>query len=227
MHAAVYQSDSDIAFVELAKLQRREHAGHTGRCGGRLADANVAVRSGRFVFEIHTTQSVIAVDFAVDQGRRLAHPARRELPVVAGVQTGGVQDQDRHLVLTLPVVVFRIASLVALRLDDELAQDALFVVGNACIEMLFVQLREPATGGVAGLKHHAQVRPQIRAYACAEVVLHAGQEVVCDALDQFHIVVGRQLPVGLILQQLAYLKIVMRTDDGAARHARQHLDMAQ
>src|SRR5262245_38608029 len=49
-------------------------------------------------------EEIVPVNLLVDASRRLAHPCRRELPIVSGVQRSRVGGEHRDLVLAAPVV---------------------------------------------------------------------------------------------------------------------------
>src|SRR4029078_7485042 len=56
---------------------------------------------------VQPPQQVVRVDLVADRGGRISHPRRRELPVVSGVELGGVEAERRDLGGTPPVVGLR------------------------------------------------------------------------------------------------------------------------
>ena len=140
--AAVHQLHREAALVNVIERQRLEDARHARGSGHRLTEADVAAILGKLLV-VHPAQAIVGVDRVVAGGRRLAHPRGGELPVVPGVEAGGVQRQDRDLRGSPPVVVLRREARVTLGSHDQPAQpsraDAL-AVGHPREQLLLVEL---------------------------------------------------------------------------------------
>src|SRR2546423_1040655 len=232
------------SLVRVFEHYRLEQDGHAGGGGDRRAESNLlrlALRV-RLVRVGLSAQAVDAVDLCVDGGRRLAHVGRGELPVVARVERGRVEDEDGRFRLPPPVVELRLelrpvlrpaAALAEERVDDEVVHVARLLlllapsVVNARVKLLLVEFAEPERARVAGLEDHLQVCGQARGHAHAYVALHAGDEALSDAPDDLHVVLRRDLFVAPAAQEVLHFEVVMRADDRAPGDAGDDLDAAQ
>src|SRR5208337_3909969 len=83
----------------------------------------------------------------VPQGR-LAHERGRELPVMPGVERGGVEDQDGDLRLEAPVVVLRLEWPAPCRIpplgrDLQVLQNAHLIIHHTGEDLLLEELADP------------------------------------------------------------------------------------
>ena len=193
------------------------------------ADLAVALR-GVVAVVVEAPQAVVAVDLAAHGARGLAHPGGGELPVVAGVERGGVEHQDRHLVGAPPVVVLGRESLAfAHRLHLEIVQPDLLVAlaQDLGVDLPLVQLSRPHRARVVRLEQHLEVGRPLGGHPGADVALHARDELVLELVDDADVVVPRDRAVRILLQQLADLQVVVGAEDRAPRDAGEDLDAAQ
>jgi hypothetical protein len=235
VHAAIDESHR-LVRVDAAQHDRLEQAGNAGRSPHRSPESNAASLAildldSLRVRVVHPTQPVVPVDRGVDGPRRLAHPRRRELPVVTRVQRRRVQDQRRHLVLATPVVAFwREVRRAAFRLHEQVRHEAFappLAVLNARVEALLVELPQPVGARVARAEDHFQVGEQGCAETRTDVLLDTRQKIPRHALDDIDVVLARDLDVGLGLEQLLHLEVVVGPENRAPRDAGDDLDVAQ
>src|SRR5712691_3415940 len=86
---------------------------------------------GRRFRVIHPPEAVIGVHLSRQAGWRLAHPRRGELPIVTGIERRRIENQDRHLGFTPPIIRLWIeVRRFADRLDRELVEPKLLVAAE-------------------------------------------------------------------------------------------------
>ena len=236
MHATVHQPHRHV--LEKARQRERlEKSRHTRRRGDRVPQPDAVGFVGqRGIAVIHPPQPIVAVDRGVDGAGRLAHEGGGELPVVPGVERRRVEDEHRHLCPPIPVVVARVeAGGPVLRLDDEVAHPErrllprcpFLRISDAGKKFLFVKLADPVRPRIVGVEGHPHIGPPFRRDAGANVRLDAREKLLRHALHDADVILPLDFPVRLRFQELFHLKVVMRADNRAARHAREHLHAPQ
>src|SRR5215213_4261566 len=192
----------DAVRVEPFERDGLEESGHAGRGGDGVAEPHLPVRLGGLVV-VHAPEAVVAVDGAVNARGRLAHVGGREVPRVARVERGRVQDEYRRLGVAPPVVVLRAEVVgLALRADVEFLYEARLVpaaVPDAAEYLRLEQLARAHRARVALREDHPEVRQGLGDDAHAYVALHAREEVSRDARDGVYVVLPRYLGVGLLV----------------------------
>src|SRR5581483_8461339 len=157
----------------------------------------------------------------------------RELPVVPRIEGRGVQDEDRDLGASMPVLVLRSeVGVVALRPHREFAHHAAGSSKAVCVlhvrvQKLLEQLAVSPGAGEPRLEERPKGRDRVCGDACADVLLHACEEVVSDPANELDVVALADLAVRLLLEQLLQLQVQVGADDGAAGDARENLDMTK
>src|SRR5262247_1086049 len=91
------------------------------REGSKEPRAPLVGKPRRFAM-VHAPQPVVPLDLRVEAARWLAHPGSGELPVVAGVERGGVEHEDRDLGRPAPVVVLGLEVRIARGVYEELVE---------------------------------------------------------------------------------------------------------
>ncbi len=173
--------------------------------------------------------------------RVLAHAHRLEAPRVTGVQRGGVDDEDGHgRVLALGVVAERVeARLRADGTNEQVAHlhhpvrvlpgrgraEERLVPGGA-VEDLVVELAEAVRARVVGAAH-PPVLGEVRGRERAHVLLDTREEGRLEVLDDLDVVLVGDLRGRDVLVQILQVQVELGTDDRAARHGRDDLDLAQ
>ena len=211
--------------IEAAHRDRREDPRHAGRGSDRATEADLRMRHRRLAIEVHAPEAVVRVDFALDRDRRLAHEARGELPIVARVKAGRVQDQDRHLRIALPVLVLRIeVGFLADGVHEEVLEPARSrqLRVRRRVDLLLEELSDRARS-----LHQRKAPRLLPHHAVADVGSDARHEGTDRALDDGDVHVAIEVRVQSRLELPLELQVVVRADDRTPRNAREHLDVSE
>ena len=163
---------------------------------------------------------------------RLAHVHRLEAPVVAGVERGRLEQQDRDRRLAPRVLDVGIeGALVPFRLDQQVAhRDPAAALRPPApglgVEPLLVERADPV-GARVGRQRHPEVLEQVRPAGAAHVARRGLAVLLLDRADELDVVAVADLGVRLRLEQVLDVEVVERPDDRAAGDGRDHLDRAQ
>ena len=215
----------------------REAAREAGRGGDRAAEREVLARPGsvlpRRPLEDHVLVDVLAGGLVGRPlPRRLAHVHRLEAPVVAGVERGRLEQQDRDGRLAPRVLDVGVEGAgVPFRLDQQVAhRDPAAALGPAApglgVEAPLVQRADPV-GARVGRQRHPEVLEQVGPAGAAHVARRGLAVLLLDRADELDVVAVGDLRVRLRLEQVLDVEVVERADDRAAGDGRDHLHRAQ
>src|SRR5262245_8587370 len=218
-----------LMLIEAGKRNGLEQSGHARRGSNGPCQREMPILRGSFLV-VHAPQAIIAVDLRIDAGRRLAHIARGELPVVPRVQGRGVEHDDRNLRRPRPVMRrWREILRPIDRPHDQIRHRTVrLAIPGPRQELVIAELRDAIrTRVVSPPEGHLQVGPEAGDDARADIGLYTLEKYPRQTPHEIEIVFVRDLLVPPGLQEMQELEIVLAADDRAARNARNDLDVPQ
>src|SRR5690606_37083509 len=215
-----------------ADRERHEDTRHARRGRDRKTELEFLLVLGDVLvgWRAHESHVLVGVELSRPAGRRLPHARGLEAPVVPRIERRRVQDQDRYLRFTPPIVFAR-SKLVppSVRSDAKVAHlDRIFRTPrrHGPIQKLVEKLTETVAFRVIRA-HHAQALAQIPESPHAEVLLHGSEKPPLDAPYDQDVMLVLDLVVGLLFEQALHVEVVEGGDDRSAGNRRDHLDVPE